>query len=419
MSLPLSVHCRLNQLKQSTKKPIENEPDDIDHPPATRCDSLQHIPWVASKQHSNPSPPPHIISKDQIQSLSAGNSKLGHNVTSTKNNMPERPPQLQHCPSPFKISINDSRDDMMVFLNQTGKEGSGHSLTVVDLSQSLLPPQLGGRAKYVHASYNKTSLQTFTIGPDSFSGPLKVVGRGTYGYAVKGNMKTRPKSSSSSQYLPPNRSVVLKVDHRLKHLTWEVVVHQKIQSRLKSDLSRLTKASMANMATYRNNFLPPFALYSFENATVAAMGFGNLGTLFDFGRKLNLGKSVFCPFELELLSAYFAKQMVDVLLLLHHIQISHYDMKNDNWVLASEDGDSRVPTFKSNKAQPCLRLCLIDFGLSRDLSLLSSASDEKVDSLKRDFDSVAECIFNLLYHHDQSFSISSQSLDEARSLCSA
>jgi tRNA A-37 threonylcarbamoyl transferase component Bud32 len=53
--------------------------------------------------------------------------------------------------------------------------------------------------------------------------------------------------------------------------------------------------------------------------------------------------------------------MVDVLALLHQVDVCHYDIKDDNWVLAEGCTD------ESTAHNANTRLCLIDFGIAQDL----------------------------------------------------
>lgn len=74
--------------------------------------------------------------------------------------------------------------------------------------------------------------------------------------------------------------------------------------------------------------------------------------------------------------------MIDVLILLHQVDICHYDIKDDNWVLTTgvasrSTHDSMpipmplpLPMSPTSPVPPLatVRLCLIDFGIAQDLA---------------------------------------------------
>lgn len=68
-----------------------------------------------------------------------------------------------------------------------------------------------------------------------------------------------------------------------------------------------------------------------------------------------------------------SSQMIEVLALLNQVDICHYDIKDDNWVLAKGGSNAFSPLLTPSQggyhssAANIVRICLIDFGIAQDL----------------------------------------------------
>jgi hypothetical protein len=120
-----------------------------------------------------------------------------------------------------------------------------NTMDVHDIVTSVLPLPLGGKAKHIHANYShRANTSSFLVGPDAYSGPVTLIGKGSYGYAVKCTKilsttgMSPGQSTDSHTYTSLSASqdevalsglpIIMKVDHEHKHLAWEVVIHSKV-----------------------------------------------------------------------------------------------------------------------------------------------------------------------------------------------
>ena len=210
----------------------------------------------------------------------------------------------------YNISLRNDVADMVAFLETVCSSNipaiSSHFIpyftAASDCSVSIkmykfakeLPVQLGGKNKYVNAKYSKRASTTdFNLGPHKFHGPITMIGKGVYGHAVKcftplhmvksENLSTARSNDKQNKTVSNSVAspVILKIDHNHKHLVWEIVVHAKvsiyqrtwiiltmphcqIQNRLKIELTTLQSGAMSASITYKENCLPPLALFTFH-----------------------------------------------------------------------------------------------------------------------------------------------------------
>ena len=172
--------------------------------------------------------------------------------------------EVQDC----NITLRNSHADMITYLSAYMKPASMHpslsstsSITIHDVVMAELPLPLGGKAKHIHANYSRRdNTSTFLVGPDEYSGPVTLIGKGVYGYAVQCNKLIKlsaaaDTSRSVSNYSKKRRllplqqeetfisshiPVIMKVDHAHKHLAWEVVIHSKVRVRVRIKINLIS-----------------------------------------------------------------------------------------------------------------------------------------------------------------------------------
>lgn len=166
------------------------------------------------------------------------------------------------APVDINITLNSSHADVMTYLRTYAANMtpppllSMNTFLLHERVTSDLPLQLGGKAKHIHANYShRANTSSFNIGPDEYSGPVTIIGKGVYGYAVKctkhfnSSVLHTVHNTSQSDSRDSNKRrhrqrqeqhqgvatsihlpVIMKVDHAHKHLIWEVVVHSKVSA---------------------------------------------------------------------------------------------------------------------------------------------------------------------------------------------
>jgi hypothetical protein len=249
-----------NELSTSASQGMKKETTGVNFIPKkkrkmVRCDIFHHLESI--REYCSP-PPPSKLSQERYDHRIDSKS-----VTSLI--VPRPQPEYsgdnerQQQEKESKISIqNSSHTQMLAYLdaycqnrgiakfprqpsNKTSLRNS--QIGVQNVSSHFLPTQLGGKSNHVHAKYHDHSYtHTFEVGHDSYNGPVSMIGKGVYGYAVKCNkeivsqeLPTNTSSPRMGNTKPTNHPmtgnsvpVIMKIDHNHKHLTWEVLLHIKV-----------------------------------------------------------------------------------------------------------------------------------------------------------------------------------------------
>ena len=184
--------------------------------------------------------------------------------------------------------------------------------------------------------------------------PGKLLGEGAYGFVL--SCSSLNISITYPRYERIMRaSAAVKISDDIGRLSWELLIHQRVQSRVLS--------TQSTKEMYLNHFLPPDALLIFNNASIMSMEQGNLGTLVSFYNVVYARVSDLRAIEIEWCCTYFTYQALRALLVLHSASVLHSDIKLDNWVLqSSEEKDD-------------IHLNLIDFGKAIDLKEMKVSTE--------------------------------------------